>query len=404
MRYIVFLILLAAFVPISSAQVTYPISTYNTTPKVFRDLLLTNQQIEDNDTINEEILDLVTPMVLDSILTRRREHHELFLVGWLIHAFGGYGWRAVDFTKQKFVGTVKGGGRSSEEEYTEYDINFNLFFHLHKYLWKAFAAVNAQAKVHRQDIRSAVMPCRHKPTNYKDIPFVRDTNDLDMYRYRVHCEVTPARAYRPMLNYLFFPVLPGINIDQHPNFMSGSPSMGFYGASCIDCNHDCHPEIHPYDWVWWMNLHNGTVSDKTWLFGLFKDGSNRFHHWTHNPKTGKVSIPFSFVVKDKAAKDRMITIEHLVFGPFVDSNLAKLNVPVNAFDAGHRSLQIDLADNKGGSIPVMVNFQNVMINSGLRYWFTDVNWDAQNHILSGYINMATSVQDVYTVRVTFSGN
>ena len=44
-----------------------------------------------------------------------------------------------------------------------------------------------------------------------------------------------------------------------------------------------------------------------------------------------------------------------------------------------------------------------MVNAGLRYWFSDVNWDEKDHILSGYINMATSVQDVYTVKVTMSG-
>jgi hypothetical protein len=399
---LVFIILMSA-VQLGYTQISYPISSYNPTPATFRQLLLTNQQIEDNDTINEEIVDLVTPIVQDSVLDRKREHHQLFLVGWFIHAFGGYGWRAVDMKKQKYVGTVRGESRSGAEEYTEYDINFNLFFHLRKYLLKTFTAINQQARIHRQDIRSNVMPKKHKPTNYKDLPFVRDTSSLDIQRYGLHCELTPQREFRPMLNYLFYPVLPGINIDKHPNFLSRNPSMGFYGASCLDCNHNCHPEIHPYEWIWWMNLHNGSVKDKTWMLGLLKDGSNRFHHWSHNPKTGKVSIPFAYDIKDKNAKDRFVIIEHLVFSNFIDSNLHKLDLPPVLFDADHKSVDINLTDDNGNTIPLTVSFRNVLIGSGLKYWFSEVNWDEKNHILSGYFNMATSVQDLYTVRLTFTG-
>jgi len=403
MKHFLFCLLLITIVQAGFSQVSYPISTYNPTPDAFRYLLLTNQQIEDNDTINEEIIDLSTPMLIDSVLGRKKEHHHVFLLGWFIHAFGGYNWRAIDMVKQKFVGTIRGDGRSGEEEYTEYDINFDLYCHLHKYLWKAFTSYDRQRKIHRQDIRAQFHYHHYKGTNYNEQPFVRDTNNADMYLYREHCELTPQREFRPMLNYLFYPTLPGIDMDRHPNFGNRYPSMGFYGASCLDCNHNCHPEIHPYEWIWWMNLHNGTVKDKTWLVGLLKDGSNRFHHWSHNPKTGKISIPFAFKVTDKTAKDRLITIEHLVFNYFIDSNLKKLDLPANVFGTDHRSLEVKFTDDRGGPIPVTVAFSNVMIGSGLRYWFSEVNWDEKGHILSGYLNMATSVHDLYTMRVTMSG-
>ena len=92
MKHLFFSLLFAAVLQFSSAQVSYPISTFNSTSVTFRNLLLTNQQIEDNDTINEEIVDLVTPMVIDSVLDRKKEHHQVFLVGWMIHAFGDYNW------------------------------------------------------------------------------------------------------------------------------------------------------------------------------------------------------------------------------------------------------------------------------------------------------------------------
>ena len=403
MKYFLLYLSIIVAIQCSFAQVTYPISTYSPTPAAFRYLLLTNQQIEDNDTINEEILDLVTPMVMDSVLTRKKEHHQVFLVGWLIHAFGDYNWRAIDMMKQKIVGTVRGDGRSGEEEYTEYDINFDLYCHLHRYLWQVFKSYDRAGKIRRQDIRATFHYHHYKGTDFNVPPYKRDTNKVDMYMYREHCELTPQREFRPMLNYLFYPTLPGIDMDRHPNFGTRLPSMGFYGATCLDCNHNCHPEMHPYEWIWWMNLHNGNIKDKTWLVGLLKDGSNRFHHWSHNPKTGKITLPFAFEVKDRAAKDRLITIEHLVFNKFLESNLAMLNIPPTAFDANHKTLEVNLPDDKGGTIPITVAFTNVLLNSGLRYWFTDVNWDEKDHILSGYINMATSVQDLYTMRVTFSG-
>jgi hypothetical protein len=92
-----------------------------------------------------------------------------------------------------------------------------------------------------------------------------------------------------------------------------------------------------------------------------------------------------------------------VFNRFIDSNLTKLNVPPTAFNADNDSLQVNVTNDKGVKIPITVNFNFPMIGSGLRYWFSDVNWDEKNHILSGYLNLATSVQDLYTMRVTFSG-
>ena len=94
-------LLFCTSITFSTAQVSYPISSHYPTSPIFRYLLLTNAQIEVNDTINEEILDLSHPMVFDSILDRRKEHHQVFLVGWWIHAFGNYNWRAINMTKEK---------------------------------------------------------------------------------------------------------------------------------------------------------------------------------------------------------------------------------------------------------------------------------------------------------------
>src|SRR5688500_3067382 len=139
--------LLLALIQTGLAQPTdFRISTLGKTPEAFQYLLLSNSAIAKNDTINEKILDLVEPLLLDSMIEKRRQHHKVFMVGWFIHAFGGYNWRAVDMKKQKFIGTVEHHGRSGAVEYSEYDINFHLEFHLPKYYDKICLSCDLQKK------------------------------------------------------------------------------------------------------------------------------------------------------------------------------------------------------------------------------------------------------------------
>jgi hypothetical protein len=400
MRLLFFTLLLGvSLIQPASAQISYRVTSHNPTPEAYRYLLLSNTAIEANDTINEKILDLVNPMVTDSVLGRKKEHHQLFLVGWLIHAFGDYNWRAIDMVKKKFVGTVRETARSGGFEYSEWDINFDLNFHLEKYLRQTFYCYDCQKKIHRQNFPDK----RHRKhkTNYDGPPFVRDTNNINIAQYRLHCELTPPPNFIPQLNYLFFPTLPGGgDVSTHPNFRSEHPSMGFYGASCLDCNHNCHPELHPYEWAWWMNLHTGDEQAKTWNIGLFYEGSNRFKHWSHNPKTGTTTIPFAFEIKDNGHQPS-IEIEHLVFNAFVDSNLRKLHLPDTLIDTKQQKLVVNIKDDNGKIFPINISFNNALPTEGLKYWFSNVNWDEKSHILSGYLNMGLSVKDVYTARITF---
>ncbi len=394
--FLLLLITISAHLSFSqSAQISYKISSYDNTPKAFQNLLLSNAAIENNDTINEEILDLVNPMVLDSVLGRKKEHHQVFLVGWLIHAFGNFNWRAVSMTKEKFVGTVRSDARNSEEEYTEYDIDYDLNFHLKKYLNHVFKSYDTQKGYHRQDVR------RSHRTNYETVPFVRDTNDLDIKRYRMHCEMTPPAPFRVQLHYLFFPTQPGLALKDHPNFGTDHPSMGFYGASCLDCNHNCHPELHPYEWTWWLNLHGTDPQAKTWLTGLFYESSNRFRHWSHTPKVGKISIPFAFAVKEDKSAYPTVTIEHLVINKFVNKELDKLNIPDTTFDSKLENRLVTINDMNGAKYGINIVFKNMLLTEDLKYWLSDINWDAKNHILSGYFNFATAVKELYTSRIIF---
>lgn len=380
----------------SLAQTSYSVSSFNETQQEFKYLLLKNSQISQNDTINETILDLVEPNLKDSVVTLRKQHHRLFLVGWLIHAFGGYNWRAVDRHKEKFVGTVTHSGRSGGFEFTEYDIKFHLQFHLKKYLWKEFRAYDRQKKLKRQDVRPS-----HR-TDYKVPPFIRDTNQIDSKIYTIGCELTPPPAAIAPLNYQFFPTQPHAgSLKDHVNFETDHPSMGFYGVWCLDCNHNCHPEMHPYEWVWWLKATDkDTTYDKTWLVGLFHEGSNRFRNWSKNPMTGNIKIPFAVTVQSGVTN--VINIDHLVFNNFKEKRLEGKEQEVPSFSPRENYQPLNILHNDSVLTQMQVYFNYPVSTTGLKYWLSSLNYDAKSGVLSGYLHFATSVVDLYTTRIKFS--
>jgi hypothetical protein len=390
-------LVLTFFARTSLAQsINYPINSFEKTTATFSYLLWNNDQIAKNDTVHELITDLVEPMLVDSVIERKKQHHKLFPLGWFIHAFGGFNWRANSMVKQKFVGTVKHHGRSGSKEYTEYDINFDIYFNTRKYLDKVLTGYDMQRKHKKQDVRPS-----HR-TDYNGPRFLRDTANLDKNLFRLHCELTPPEAFRPQLHYLFYATQPdGTSMKTHPNMESNHPTMGFYGVFCSDCNHNCHPELHPYEMTWWLKANEGDETDtRTWLFGLFHEGSNRMKKWSVNPMTGSIKLPFVIDLKEGAALD--IFAEHLVFNKFQDKELAKLNLPENSFNPRKKEVDISFTENGVEITSAKVRFNSAMPTDGLKYWFSDVNFDKQNQVLSGYFHLATSVTDLYTTRITFN--
>jgi hypothetical protein len=386
-------LLFVCFISMTYAQKTYTIERYDECPADFQYLLLPNYKIAENDTINEKVVDLVSPMLLDSTIDRKKQHHKLGPLGWMIHAFGNFNWRAMYMTKEKVVGTVIRISRSGKERYTEYDINFDLNFHLDKYLYRVFKSYDRQAKIKRQDITS-----KHK-RDYKSPPFVRDTNNIDRKKYRLHCELTPERAFRPALNYLFYPTLPSAGgLAKHPNFETDEPTVGFYGVMCLDCNHSCHPEIHPYEWMWWLKATEKDSSMvKEWHLGIFHEASNRLKNWSKNPMIGKTRIPFAF----KTGSQPKIVIKHGVMGEFLEEDgLSQLEIEANHFQSNQSKSKILL---KGKNITQSIGLEviNPIRTEGLKYWISDLNYDAKNQIISGFLHYAVAVQDLYTTRIQF---
>jgi hypothetical protein len=368
----------------------FEIVSYQKTPESFLHLLKNNDEISKNDTLNELLVDMVQPTLADSMIYRKKQHHKLGPIGFLISTFGNFNWRAFSMKKEKFVGTVVRTSRSGEEQYTEYDVNFDLNFHLHKYLHRVFEMYDRQGKIKRQDFTSK------RKIDFKASPFVRDTNNIDIRSYRLHCELTPQREYRAIMNYFFLPTLPGAGgLKQHVNLENDLTTMGFYGLLCLDCNHSCHPEMHPYEWIWWLKANDGDNStQKEWHIGLFHEGSNRMKKWSKNPKNGTIKIPFAF----KSNQAASIEIQHGAVNEFVSD--AKLMAPENVFKSQAKQMNLVLKGRDFSKI-IALKFVNPINTQGLSYWFSDLNYDADNGIISGYFNYAICVKDLYSCKIVF---
>jgi hypothetical protein len=362
-------------------------------------LMLTgrNSTIAANDTLNERMVDLVQVAVADSVVRKKRQHHRVFMVGWLIHAFGGYNWRALSMTKRKFVGTVHRNSRSSEEHFTEYDINYDLYFLLPHYQRLNFAAYDRQRELKRQDYR------RSHRRDYGVEPFVRDTLNFDRMKYRLHCELTPPRAFRAALDAGFYPTLPGQGLGQHWSMGTERPTLGVYGLWCLDCNHSCHPELHPYEWIWWLRASEGDTSTaKTWMVGLFHESSNRMPDWSTAPVQGRISIPFAIGPEDVRKGEGNVVIEHLVHSGFGPALPAWPTDGCTAVTAKTDTQVIGLNTSKG-EVRLQVRLNHPIRSDAYALSVSDLVLDSATGTLCGRLNLAVSATELYTMKVTFSG-
>lgn len=388
---ILFIFALTFFSTEGNGQYQIELSTQSAISEEFTYLLWSNQKISSNDTINESIVDLVSPTVSDSIIKRKIQHHKLGPVGWFISTFAGYNWRAASLKKEKFVGTVTRHSRSGEEQFTEYDINYDIIFHLKKYLYRIFYAFDLQRKYKKQDFRPS-----HR-RDFSKSPYVRDSSQINNRDYKLHCELTPTKVFRDPLNHLFYPTIPGGGgPKEHPNILNEFPTFGFYGVFCSDCNHSCHPEIHPYEWIWWLkNNDQDTGQTKEWYFGLFHEASNRMKKWSSNPKIGEVKIPFVFQLGGDKNMN-LIEISPLLMGQL---NL-KVDKPL-AFMATATNSTFQINYNGKAVSNLTVKFSPSIHFQAFSYDFQALNYDPQKNVLSGFLHIKIQVKDLFAFKVKY---
>lgn len=387
-KQILCLLALALVGQLAIAQNTVKVVKRSVSPE-FSQLSADKKIIRDDYVLNERLLDLVQVWETDSILKKKRERHRV--IGAAILPLLGYRWAPITFRKEKFIGTVTGEIKvSGGERYTEYDINFNMVPHLPPYIALCYVGHVMEKRYGRQ--KSVVKV--NKP------PYVYPREEKDFDRFHLHNECTPAREIRAALDSFFYPVIRPNNLVNHQNFGEEGVTLGMYGAFVSDCNHKCHPEIHPYEWIWWMDINpkkEHKVNEVAWYIGMLRDASNRMKHWSSSPRTGQISVPFAFPVD---AKDYVINIEHIINDVFYADELAEnINVDSTATNFNFRDMTVEL---KGLDKNLSITTNREIDSDGIKTWISDVSHDEDQKLITGYLNIALSVRNVYTARVATS--
>ena len=387
-------ILLLVLPYFSKAEVdSLVIKTVPAVPSSFLELRIRNDSISANDILNERIVDLVKVDERDKNVPTPWTTHQGGGFGWFIRMIGFY-WQAVDRQRYKFVGTNRNGLSmpGEKDQLTEHDINFTLVPHLDQYMNFVYRGRMEQIK-HRQFRRAR----RADVTKAPYIPPTLQTAEI----YDLHCELTPPKRMRDSVNALFYPCVHGNNLDKHQNFCDMKPTVGMYGVFVLDCNHSCHPEIHPYEWLWWLKLTKdetgGSNFNKTWMLGFFKESSNRFILWSRSPRVGTISIPFIFKTNEVKSYLKLTTLVPGKFRPRGIRLMKTLPANTKRFDFADTLINIPM--NSGINFPLRLRTDKPIKTQALRWWISDLQTDSNNEWVWGYFNMVVSVKDGYNAKL-----
>lgn len=371
---------------------TLPVEKAATVDPNFLRLEEKNSWIRKDSFLNEQLVDMVKVEEMDSILPSRYQHHR-FGIGWFLFV-AGYKWRAIEMHRMKLVGTAKGDvypPSLGSDQFTEYDVNIDLLPHTPKYVDMMYEGYVTQKTLNKHWKRE------HRKPEFDKTPFVYPVSST-LNQYRVHCELTPPKPYRILINERFYPDIAGTNFSNHPNFGEPRPTLGMYGAFVSDCNHTCHDEMHPYEWLYWLDVNpakDSIANTKRWMVGLFREGSNRFRRWSYRPRVGSVAVPFIFPVGEGKPA---INIDHLVYSEFMPKQFKQYQaVPADASDLNFTDMTVTP---EGINQSIAIHTSIPMTTDALRMWFSDVKSDGK--WVWGYIHLAMSVKDLYTARVTTS--
>lgn len=354
----------------------------------FKLLMLNKEAIRKDSIVNEKIVDLVKVFTIDSVFERATERHRP--IGPMIQWFG-YRWESINQSREKLVGTCKkdihGTGK---EHFTEFDVNMDLVAHLPKYIALTESGYAKQIKLDRN----------LKDKNLNEAPFIKSTPTTQQ-AYRVHCENTPYKPMRQSIGNWVYPCLEPRSFVTHPNFGEAYPTVGVYGPFVSDCNHSCSPEIHPYEFFWWMNLNPNevqTTNRTEWVFALTRDYSNRFQHWSSSPRTGQISFPFVLPLN----RDTLyIDFEPLIWDKMMNEQLTQLNLPENAasVNSGTKIYEIQTP---AGTKYIRFQSSKLIPDEGIKYYISNANLIEDHTLLTAYVNFGLSVANFFSSKVIFS--
>ncbi len=250
-------------------------------------MLMTNDSLRANPIYAETVLDAVVPVVKDTVFWPETQRLRI-VFGDVLEGLLGLRWEAIHLKRTKLVGQSCKEIDPYDGPFTrEYDINFFIVPHLPNYV-DSVANWWDRAGKEGRDLFHSIRSDRNI-----EIPDKLKMGE-NWYLY-VECENTPIKSKRELMDSVFFPCKknePGLL--EHKNFGFIYTCIGLYGPAVMDCNHSCKPEIHPYEWLWWLKPDSTHSTRKEWYIGLHRDWSGRFRDWSTSPRIGKIKIPFLF--------------------------------------------------------------------------------------------------------------
>jgi hypothetical protein len=239
--------------------------------------------------------------------------------------------------------------------------------------------------------------------NLDEAPCIYPKTLENINSYRLHCEITPPLKYVHLLNEKFYPCFRPNSSSEHHNIGSDYTTFGMYGAFVADYNHTGGPELHPYEWIWWYDTHPQRLKEtsQTWFIGYMKEGSNRFRGWYNKkkPRVGQISVPFVFDLKNDTLN---VSLNHLLHDEFRSDALSSLEgVPENASNLYFSERNYAFSDAGLNGKVIQYTTSNPIKQEGMKTWFSDLNWDKENNLLTGYLNIGASVANLYNAKLSF---
>lgn len=332
----------------------------------------------------ESVLDLVQPWLLDSILEKKSQRHVSFW-GWFLDKCLGLNWKYIDAGKQKYVGSSSRTMQVFDGVAREVDINLFIMPHLEPYVREV------------KEIYEYTLD--HNKGNSKqfriDNPPYPSPDALrfgDAGYFTIECEVTPGEEIRGEFDKKVMPLQAGANhLKDHPNFGVEFPSFGMMGTSCLDCNHNCRPEIHPIEWLWWLDMHPENPGGWEWIVTLLHDDTRRFEDWSAAPVEGQIGIPFRI---PSGAESFELTIEVLIAHGMEE---LQAELPSVARRLGNDGGGFSAWE---GGPTVEVNVKGAVDASKSKWWIGDLLRDEDSGDLLGFLHLAASTGQGFSVRIS----
>lgn len=370
------------------AQNPLALSGNRTAPEILRFLNSPDEVMKDDQAIVESVLDQVEAWTVDSIITVNRQHLS-GIYGVIGRMMARY-WQKLDSTKRKYIGSSSRSFKVYEGFAKEVDMNIFLMPHLDQYVDMALGGFETAFEKGRKET-----PYRYDNPSY---PSPEKLKFKDLGYLTVECELTPARDYHEALAEEFIPTVKGKHdLNEQGNFGVKYPSFGLYGPWVMDCNHNCRPEIHPIEWMWWLDMSEdrpGGENAKSWMIGLLSDDSKRFKDWAPTPITGQISIPIAFPSNSRKVS---VDLQHLVIDTlYADILEEQITIPEDALEGKQAEHLFQIPNGPA----ITLRLQGDLPGDGFRCWWGELYTDREKGMTFGALKIAVSAKKLYTGRIT----